>query len=747
MFSPTMNLMKLRLVSKTSQLAGKILISCKYCSKSAADNLHKHRNIGILAHVDAGKTTTTERMLFYSGEIPTKGEVHHGNTVTDYMDQERDRGISIVSAFVKFYWNNHVINLVDTPGHIDFTAEVENALGVIDSAILLLDSSAGVEAQTFTVWNQIRNHNLPCLVYVNKMDRSDADLKMCLDSLKRKLQCVPLPLHYPVVNKSKFVGVVDLPSMEIITWDVTGKSKDFTQKSLTESDAMFGEVMENRNELVDELSSLDDNLANSILEKGSLEGITEAEIKMALQRVTVASKGVPVVCGSSYKDIGVQPLLNAVVDILPSPHQTHLAPKVFNKNDQLLKSFKVLHDRQRGAVTFLRVYSGVVSKGQKLYNASKDQSEQIGRVLVPFADDFDEIPEAKIGQYVAMTGLKDTHPGELLCNSATALKRIKSQMKSHGIDDQTAEKLLALEKQKMHPVFFCSIEVSSQAYQQAMDKALAELQREDSSLGVTCDPETGQTVLSGMGELHLEIIRDRLRTHYKLDVDIGKVQIMYKERVMGKTMSSYNLVNTIGSQQHEVLIRLSLRPDDKRSGKLLVLDNSMESAANLAHVSPKHLSAIERGIRASLSRGPVLGYQVIESQAILHWLESKKYVPEQLLSAASAHCVTQILNEARCILMEPIMNVDVTTTEERYSVVLADLGRRRASILSVEDKGESKVVKCEVPTAELVGYSSTLRSITSGTASLFMSFADYRPMSEAQVEEMRNYGFQYTKHS
>ncbi|CAB0005555.1 unnamed protein product [Nesidiocoris tenuis] len=694
-----------------------------------AEKQDRIRNIGIMAHVDAGKTTTTERLLFYSGEIPTKGEVHHGNTVTDYLTQERDRGISIVSAFVQFKWKDHVLNLVDTPGHIDFSAEVENALGVIDSAILLLDSSAGVEAQTLTVWRQIQKHELPCLVYINKMDRLDADVAMCLDSLKSKLHCVPLTVQIPTFEKNdSFNGIVDLPSLDHYTWNVASKRKDFTKTTLKEDDELFAEAMDGRNEMVDKLSSLDDEIANIILEKGSLESVSQSEILKSVRRVAIAEKGVPVICGSSYKDIGVQPLLDAIVNFLPSPNQTKLAPNAFKNTDLLLKSFKVEHDRQRGPVTFLRVYSGQVSKGQKVYNANKCANEQIGKVLVPFADDLEEIPSGVAGQYVAVTGLKVTHPGEVICNSESALKRIKSQLVSTTkMTESSVDKLLNLGKREQHPVFFCSVEASSQMYQQALEKALAELVREDAGLGVTQNDETGQTILSGMGELHLEIIRDRLRTAYKLDVDVGSVQIMYKEQILEKERSSYTLKNVINSKQ------------------LMVLDTSGEAASNLAHVLPKHLSAVERGLEAALSRGPILGYQVINSQATLHWLECKRSVPDQLLSAAASHCVAQILKQAQMILLEPIMAVDIAVPKDKSPPVIADLSRRRADILNIEERSDNKLIRCEVPTAELVGYATTLRTITSGTASLLMTFTNYRTMTDAQVQELKDYSFNYKK--
>uniref|UniRef100_A0A0K8S7X3 Ribosome-releasing factor 2, mitochondrial n=1 Tax=Lygus hesperus TaxID=30085 RepID=A0A0K8S7X3_LYGHE len=487
------------------------------------------------------------------------------------------------------------------------------------------------------------------------MDRSDADVGMCLNSLRSRLHCEPLSVQIPVTGTSgTFVGVVDLPSMDCITWDASGTSKNFVRTRIKEGHPLYEQTVDSRNELIDQLSSLDDELANAILDKGSLESMSELDVVSCIRRVTISEKAVPVVCGSSYKDVGVQPLLDAVVDFLPSPYQTRLQPKAFGKGDQLFKSFKVMHDKQRGPITFMRIYSGEISKGQRIYNASKDKTEQIGKILVPFADDFEEIPSASIGQYVAVTGLKYTHPGELLCSSAAGLKRIRTNMKTNlGVTDEEINSMLMLKSRALHPVFFCSVEVSSQAYQQALEKALAEMQREDSSLGVTNDAETGQTVLSGMGELHLDIVKDRLKSNYKLDVDVGKVQIMYKEKIVGNSSSSYHLVNSIGSQKHEVLIKLTLSPVKKDTEKILVLDNSSESAANLAHVGPRQLGAIERGIRAALSRGPIMGYQVIESQATLHWLESKRNVPEQLLSAAASHCIGQILKEGKTILLEP----------------------------------------------------------------------------------------------
>ncbi|XP_014260402.1 ribosome-releasing factor 2, mitochondrial isoform X1 [Cimex lectularius] len=707
------------------------IVRCINHSRSSGGQ-EKIRNIGILAHIDAGKTTTTERMLYFSGRIPTMGEVHDGNTVTDYLAQERDRGITITSAFVDLKWRGHTINLVDTPGHIDFTMEVEHALNVIDSAIIILDSTAGVEAQTVTVWRQAQAQRLPCLLYINKMDRPSANVDLCLQTLQTKLLCKPFLLHIPIIGKMGFEGIIDLPSFEKIIWAKNGKEKE--RQLLNKTDGQYDFALEARLELIDRLSSIDDKLADSILEAGSLETVTKDELTAAIKRITNQRKGVPVICGSSYKNIGIETMLDSVIDYLPSPVDSSsvFCPSNISK-ETLARSFKIIHDKQRGAIVFFRVYSGELQKGQKIYNVSKKMQEHIGKILVPFADDFEEIPVASAGQFVAVTGVKDVLTGDFISTSQSSLKKIQDSLeKNNSLTKEEAERLLDSRHNIPEPVFFCSIEPPSQAYHQALENALNELQREDPSLRVTFDEHTGQTILAGMGELHLEVIKDRIKSNYKIDAELGVIQIVYKEEFCSTVKHTVTLKNALGSHEQNILITMSLKPGARK--ELLQLDMTGESGSNLAHLSPKVFRKLKNGIISSLTRGPLYSSEVVNVHVILHWFEAHRCTPEPLIVAAAAQCIQEILKQGEVRLLEPIMTLVITLPSDYCSMVLSDLSKRRGIISDISDKTHYKEINCEAPLSGLLGYAKELRTMTSGTANLSMEFSCYRlvPADEAE---------------
>lgn len=585
-------------------------------------------------------------MLFYCGLIRNPGEVHDGNTVTDYMDQERERGITITSAAVTFPWKNYKFNLIDTPGHIDFTMGVEQTLGVLDGAVVVLDGSAGVEAQTCTVWRQADRYAIPRLVYVNKMDRADGNFDFCLNSIETKLDTVGLAVQMPLRENLRLTGLVDLLTMEKMTWEKKDQGKSCTREKLREKDdgLLWEEACERRRALTDKLSSLDDTLANLIIERESLDGVGAQELSESLRRCTIKRKGVPVLLGSSYKNIGVQPLMDGVILFLPSPEENPRAKdyRCFEDNFSA-RAFKIIHDKQRGPVTFFRVYTGRLTKGQKIYNIERAKSEQGGRLYAACADDYEEINEITAGNIGAFTGLKYTVTGDVVTSTASAAGRAKKLFEKlkakSGLKDE--KMVLSTGATVPDPVFFCSIEPPSLAYQAALEAALAELEREDPSLRVSQNEETGQTVLAGMGELHIDIIKERIRSEYKIDVDLGPLQIAYKETVRTSVKDTHVSQHNIGSTNHSVTVTLSLIPNH-RDSQLLLFDNTKDNASNIASIHQKTMTAVKRGVTGALSSGPKVGCPVVDVGVKLHWLEVGKGTSESMIAAAVSRCIRKV---------------------------------------------------------------------------------------------------------
>uniref|UniRef100_A0A1B6GLX8 Tr-type G domain-containing protein n=1 Tax=Cuerna arida TaxID=1464854 RepID=A0A1B6GLX8_9HEMI len=708
--------------------------SMKSGSESAR-NLAKIRNIGILAHIDAGKTTTTERMLFYSGRIRHMGEVHLGNTVTDYMEQERNRGITITSAAVTFSWNGHRFNLIDTPGHIDFTMEVEQTLNVMDGAVVVLDGSAGVEAQTLTVWRQADHYQIPRIVYVNKMDRNDASLALSLESIQSKLGIPTLTLFLPLKEDRKLVGLLDLVSLEKCVWEGE-QGEIISRRPLTpEDNRLWEESVAARERLTDSLTDLDSSLADQVIALDSLQEVTSADLMAAVRRVTLSQSGVAVVCGSAYKNVGVQAVMDAVVHYLPSPLDCTHAITYSNFGDNLAaKVFKVTHVKHKGPLSFLRLYSGTLTKGQKVYNMRQGKSELLTKIMVVEADDFEEVQEVTKGNIAAVSGLQSTVTGDLLTSSLSAANAAKRNLsKEAKITEEEAEERFNISAVVPDPVFFCSIEPPSQAYQQRMDEALAELQREDPSLRVSFDEEIGQTVLAGMGELHLEVIRERIRSEYKIEVDLGPMQIAYREMLLAPMTDTLAVNHTIGNHKHSVKVTLSLLPEKRKD--LLVLDRSKDSADNMASITPRQLKSIRQGVTSGLAHGPIIGSPMVGVTVMLHFLEVGRGTSDTILTSTVAQCIKKILVEASTALMEPVMSLEVVTGEEYLPTVLADLSRRRTQIQHISVRGNSKMVEARTPLAELLGYSKALRTITSGTASFTMEFDSFQEMGPLEQAE------------
>ncbi|XP_076659748.1 mitochondrial ribosome recycling factor 2 [Halictus rubicundus] len=699
----------------------------------------KIRNIGILAHIDAGKTTTTERMLFYSGLIKSMGEVHHGNTVTDYMDQERERGITITSAAVTYEWKNHRINLIDTPGHIDFTMEVEQTLRVLDGAVVILDGSAGVEAQTLTVYRQADKYNIPRIIYVNKMDRLDANFDASIKSIESKLQVEALPTQFPIKEQGLLKGIVDVITLEKMVFTKDDKGMKFTRLKLCDGEdkSLLEMAVEKRRHLTDKLSNIDDKLADVIIEQESLDTIAPQLLIDSLYRATINMKGVPVLLGSSYKNIGVQPLMDSILLYLPPPDKNKYLKyyRSFDKNLSA-RAFKVVYDKQRGPVTFFRIYTGAMEKNTKVYNIQKEVSEQVTKLYIACADDYEEVSNINNGNIAAVAGLKSTTTGDLVTTNASAANKAKTKLASQkNIELEDVETFFTSNSRILEPVFFCSIEAPSLSSQAALESALQQLEREDSSLRVTHDSETGQTVLAGMGELHLEIIKERIRSEFKIDADLGPLQIAYRETITDSVKDTFSSEYTIGKSKHSVTVTISLIPNYQGT-ELLLLDRSPDCIANIDAIPMKMMKAVKAGVKSVLLHGPKLSYPVVNMGIKLHWLEYKPGTSSTIITAAVAQCIRKLMQSSTILLLEPIMQLEIVVNEEYSSGVMADLPKRRAEIQDIDVRGQNKVIRCLAPLAELLGYSTTLRILSSGHATFSLEFDHYEqldPINEAEA--------------
>ncbi|KAH8243343.1 hypothetical protein KR032_006619 [Drosophila birchii] len=696
----------------------------------------KIRNIGILAHIDAGKTTTTERMLFYAGKTRALGEVHRGNTVTDYLTQERERGITICSSAVTFPWNGHRINLLDTPGHIDFTMEVEQSLYAVDGVVVVLDGTAGVEAQTVTVWTQADKHKLPRLIFVNKMDRPDADFEKCVNDLKAKLEAQPVCLQYPVKSEDGVLAINDVITLERLSWQQKDLGRSYKKIKLEPSDDLR-ELQERRNELIDTLSGLDDELADVVISTESFDNVDGALIERAIRRATSQQKVVPVLLGSAYKNVGIQRLMDAVNAYLPAPEERNQIYDCFG-TEVAAKVFKIVHDKQRGPLTLVRILRGEIKRGMRLISV-RGQAEVVSKLYEPLADEYREVSSLQAGDVVICAGLKSTVTGDLLTSSQSALKNAQKRLKQslgtspskeeEDEDSEESDELFALDPPIPDAVYFCSIEPPSVSSQTAMEQALRQLQREDPSLRVSYDTVTGQTVLGGMGELHMDIIKSRILSEYKIDVDLGPLQIAYKETIESPVITTLSVEKEIAGSKQNVSLTLELVRDQS---DLFSLDKSPENMPNLNTLRPRILQVLRKGSISALERGPRVGGQVVETQIRLHNAIIGRGTADSFVMATAAQCVQKLLSTSGTRLLEPIMALQIVAPSERISGIMADLSRRRALINDVLPKGDrNKMILVNAPLAELSGYSSALRTISSGTASMTMQPCGFSSMNSA----------------
>jgi elongation factor G len=690
---------------------------------AAADNaLANVRNIGIMAHIDAGKTTTTERILFYTGITYKIGEVHEGAAVMDWMEQEQERGITITSAATKCEWKGHTIQIIDTPGHVDFTVEVERSLRVLDGAVAVYDGVAGVEPQTENVWRQADKYNVPRMCFVNKLDRTGADFFRCVQMMIDRLNATPLVLQVPIGLEHDFIGVVDLLDMHALTWrGETQKGEDYAIEEVPAD--LVDLANEWREKLLETLSEADDGILEKYLEG---EDMSVKELKAAIRRATIAGKLNPVLCGSAFKNKGVQPMLDAVIDFLPSPldipgiegtatdGETPLVrqPSVTEPFSGL--AFKIQTDKHLGKLTYVRVYSGKLDSGSPVVNSTKDRKERIGKIYQMHANKREERPTAQAGDIIAVQGLKQTTTGDTLCDPANPVI----------LESMTFPE----------PVINVAIEPKTKSDQEKLGTAIQRLAEEDPTFRVHLDEETGQTVISGMGELHLDILVDRMRREFNVEANIGKPQVAYRETIR-RTVEKIDYVHkkqTGGSGQYaKVLVRLEPLPLDSETTYEFV------NAVTGGRIPKEFIPSVDAGAQDAMQYGVLAGYPLVGLKLTLldgqyHEVDSS----EMAFKIAGSMVLKEAARKADPALLEPMMSVEVTTPEENMGDVIGDLNSRRGIIQAMEERGGARVVRALVPLSEMFGYVGDLRSKTQGRASYSMQFDSYAEVPANVAKEI-----------
>ena len=680
------------------------------------------RNIGITAHIDAGKTTTTERILFYTGVSHKIGEVHDGNTTTDYMEQERERGITITSAAVTCEWKNHRINIIDTPGHIDFNIEVNRSLRVLDGAVFIIEGVAGVQPQSETNWRLADRYNVPRVIFINKLDRTGADFYRAFDTLKEKLDIVALPLQLPIGVEDGFLGVVDLVEMKAIVWEGGELGAKFHDEPIPAD--LADKAAEYRQNLLDTALAVDDEGMEEYFEHGD---VSVATLKRAIKKGTISGAFRPVLCGTAFKNKGVQPLLDAVLDYLPAPDDVEgirVAPPEGEEIDENALpvipvdphgkfaglAFKIINDKY-GTLTFVRVYRGVLKSGDQVQNTTKGHKERIGRMFQMHADKRQEVKEVHAGDIAAFVGLKDTQTGDTLADNAdpVVLERMAFPV----------------------PVIDISVEPRTKDSVEKMTLALQKLAGEDPSLRLKTDQETGQTILSGMGELHLEIIVDRLRREYGVEANIGAPQVAYRETITKAHTETYTHKKQSGGSGQYAEVKVTFAPVERNVGV------SFENKVVGGSVPKEYIPAVEKGIRVQADTGVLAGFPTVDFKYTLvdgkyHDVDSSALAFE----IASKACFREGMKKAGPVILEPIMDVECTTPQDHVGDVVGDLNRRRGMIQSQESAGSTVMVRAHVPLKEMFGYISDLRSMTKGRASFTMQFHHYDPVPRNIADEI-----------
>ena len=682
--------------------------------------LDRYRNIGIMAHIDAGKTTTTERILFYTGRSHKIGEVHDGAATMDWMEQEQERGITITSAATTASWRDHRVNIIDTPGHVDFTIEVERSLRVLDGAVAVFDSVAGVEPQSETVWRQADRYGVPRLAFVNKMDRIGANFDRCVAMMKDRLGANPVIVNFPVGAEADFKGVVDLVRSKAVIWHEETLGASYSDVEIPED--LADRAAELRTALVESAVEMDDEAMEAYLEG---EEPDEATLIRCIRKGAISGKIVPVLCGSAFKNKGVQPLLDAVVDFLPSPLELppvegvkpgDVDERMTRKSDDdepfAALAFKVMTDPFVGSLTFARIYSGTVETGTSVLNSVKGKRERVGRLLLMHANSREEIKGARAGDIVAFLGLKDTTTGDTLCDPA---------------------KPVILERMDFpDPVIEVAVEPKTKADQEKMSNALGRLAQEDPSFQVGIDHESGQTVIKGMGELHLEILVDRMKREFKVDANVGAPQVAYRETITAESQVDYTHKKQTGGSGQFARIKLVFAPGEKGDGF------QFSSKIVGGNVPKEYIPGVQKGLESSMQSGVLAGFPMTDVKVELidgayHDVDSSVMAFEIAARAAFREGV----QKAKPQLLEPVMRVEVVTPEEYMGDIIGDLNSRRGQIQGMEPQGNAEIIRSMVPLATMFGYVNTLRSLSQGRAQFTMHFDHYEAVPQAVAEEIR----------
>ncbi len=680
--------------------------------------LEKTRNIGIMAHIDAGKTTTTERILYYTGRIHRMGEVHEGSATMDFLPQERERGITITSAATTCFWRGHRINIIDTPGHVDFTVEVERSLRVLDGAIALFCAVGGVEPQSETVWRQANKYRVPRIAFVNKMDRVGADFFNVVNMIRERLGANPVPIQLPMGQGELFTGIIDLIKMKAVVYKEETLGATWEEFDIPKE--LVDMAVEYRTKMLESVSEFDDTLLVKYLDG---EEISEDEIKSAIRKATLEFKIVPVLCGSAFKNKGIQRLLDAVVDYLPSPLDINNGQVIGHhpfKDDKVVRqvsddekftalAFKIMTDPYVGKLTFIRVYSGTLKSSSYVYNSTQGKKERVGRILRMHANHREDVEEAYAGDIVALVGLRNTKTGDTLCSE----------------DDP-----ILLERMEFpEPVISVAIEPKTKADQDKLGEALSKLMDEDPTFRVMVDEETGQTLISGMGELHLEIIVDRLRREFRVEANIGKPQVAYKETIRKKARAEGKFIRQTGGRGQYGHVWIEIEPNRGKGYEFI--------DAIVGGVIPKEfIPAVDQGIREAMQNGIIAGYPVVDVKVTLfdgsyHEVDSS----DLAFKIAASIAFKEAAKQAEPVLLEPIMEVEVVTPDEYLGDVIGDLNSRRGRIEGINMRKDGQVVKALVPLAEMFGYATRLRSITQGRAIYTMQFHHYEEVPQ-QIADM-----------
>ena len=680
--------------------------------------LERYRNIGIMAHIDAGKTTTTERILFYTGRSYKIGEVHEGTATMDWMEQEQERGITITSAATTCFWNDHRINIIDTPGHVDFTIEVERSLRVLDGAVAVFDSVAGVEPQSETVWRQADKYKVPRICFVNKMDRIGADFFRCVQMMVDRLGTTPLVVQLPIGAEADFAGVIDLIRMKAIVWKDESMGAEYEVREIPAE--LADQAAEYRETLVETAVEQDDEAMEAYLEGSEPD---EETLKRCIRKGTCSLAFVPVLNGTAFKNKGVQPLLDAVVDFMPSPTDVPDVRGVKPDSDEAVTrksaddaplsalAFKIMTDPFVGSLTFVRVYSGILQSGSQVLNSVKENKERVGRMLLMHANHREDVKEARAGEIVAIAGLKNTTTGETLCDPA------------HPV---------ILERMEFpDPVIEVAVEPKTKGDQEKMGVALSRLAQEDPSFRVTSDAESGQTVIKGMGELHLDIIVDRMKREFKVEANVGAPQVAYRETITQRAEIDYTHKKQTGGSGQFARVKIVFEPQEPGEGY------AFENEIHGGSVPREFIPGVEKGLEGSRETGVLAGFPVIDFKAALidgasHDVDSSVLAFEIATRAAFREGITK----AKPVLLEPVMRVEVVTPEEYMGDIIGDLNSRRGSVTGMDSRGNAQVINAMVPLANMFGYVNNLRSMSQGRAQYTMHFDHYEKVPQAVADEV-----------